>query len=188
MPSTKASDPTEAFVILADGTQVPITQTANLPIVVQGRTITHQFSVLPNLGSPVLIGTDLWAKLKITLPPPPPKLITQTNPAIGVVTGDHTLSPDESKRLEDFLAFELPQFHQVSGPTDQAQHQILLKPGLPIKQRYRPCNLVMQAIIDQEVQKMEEEGIIEPSTSAWSSPIVIVKKDGGTDSALTFEN
>lgn len=89
------SNPPEAFVNLADGTQVPITQVAALPVTVQGRTLTHRFSVLPNLGSPVLIGTDLRAKLKITLPPPLPQLITGINPAIGVVTRDHNLSPDE---------------------------------------------------------------------------------------------
>lgn len=37
----------------------------------------------------------------------------------------------------------------------------------------------MQAIIDQEVERMEKEGIIEPSTSAWSSPVVTVKKKDG---------
>jgi len=37
----------------------------------------------------------------------------------------------------------------------------------------------MQAIIDTEVEHMLHEGIIEPSKSAWSSPIVIVKKHDG---------
>ncbi|KAL6417111.1 hypothetical protein ACFW04_014674 [Cataglyphis niger] len=37
----------------------------------------------------------------------------------------------------------------------------------------------MQAIIDQEVEDMEAAGVIEPSTSAWSSPVVLVKKKDG---------
>jgi len=36
----------------------------------------------------------------------------------------------------------------------------------------------MQAVINQEVDKMLAEGIIEPSRSAWSSPVVIVRKKG----------
>jgi len=37
----------------------------------------------------------------------------------------------------------------------------------------------MQRIIDEEVSAMETDGIIEPSNSAWSSPIVIVRKKDG---------
>jgi len=34
----------------------------------------------------------------------------------------------------------------------------------------------MQRIIDDEVRSMEADGILEPSNSAWSSPVVIVRK------------
>ncbi|KMQ85388.1 reverse ribonuclease integrase, partial [Lasius niger] len=37
----------------------------------------------------------------------------------------------------------------------------------------------MQAIIDREVNEMEAAGVIEASHSAWSSPVVIVKKKDG---------
>lgn len=40
----------------------------------------------------------------------------------------------------------------------------------------RPRNPVMQVVINQEVDKMLEKEVIEPSRSAWSSPIVIGKK------------
>jgi len=60
----------------------------------------------------------------------------------------------------------LPLFEDVTGPTDRAQHEIRLKPGaLPIKQRYRPRNPAMQAVIDMEVEKMLREEVIEPSSS-----------------------
>jgi hypothetical protein len=37
----------------------------------------------------------------------------------------------------------------------------------------------MQGIIDEEVDKMLAEGIIEPSESPWSSPILLAKKKDG---------
>ncbi|KMQ88476.1 reverse ribonuclease integrase [Lasius niger] len=37
----------------------------------------------------------------------------------------------------------------------------------------------MQAVINREVAEMEAAGVIEPSKSAWSSPVVIVKKKDG---------
>ncbi|KAL7289969.1 hypothetical protein TKK_0015702 [Trichogramma kaykai] len=48
-----------------------------------------------------------------------------------------------------------------------------------MKQQYRPRNPLMQKIIDAEVEKMTKQGVIEPSTSAWSSPIVLAKKKQG---------
>jgi len=37
----------------------------------------------------------------------------------------------------------------------------------------------MQRVIDEEVQEMLRANVIEPSTSPWSSPIVIVRKKDG---------
>lgn len=86
----------------------------------------------------------------------------------------------EKRKLQTFLATELAKFEEVCGPIDRAVHQIRLKTDVPIKQRYQLRNPAMQSIIDEEIRKMEEAGVIEQSTSAWSSPIVIVtrKKDG----------
>lgn len=45
----------------------------------------------------------------------------------------------------------------------------------------------MQAVINAEVEKMEREDVIEPSQSAWSSPIMVVrKKDGGHRFCIDF--
>lgn len=163
--------PDITHVNLANGTKIPITKICELPVTIHGKTIKHRFLVLPNLRGPILIGTDLWAKLWITISPPPLEVPENNNPSREIYTA--TITPgtiDESQCLEAFLAEELPKFENIRGPTNQAQHQIRLKPGPPIKQRYRVRNPAMQAIIDEEVRKMEEEGIIEPSSSAWSSP------------------
>lgn len=46
----------------------------------------------------------------------------------------------------------------------------------------------MQAIINTEVAKIENDGIIEPSHSAWSSPVVVVrKKDGEHRFCIDFQ-
>ena len=48
-----------------------------------------------------------------------------------------------------------------------------------VKQRYRPRNRAMQAIIDKELDKMLEEGVVRPSSSPWSSPVVITRRKDG---------
>lgn len=165
---------------MADGTRVAISQLIEARVATSKRTTKHQFATLPGLSTAVLIGTDLWAKLRFTLPPPPTRMASW-GPAIGTVSRATIGAPDsEADRLKEFWAGELPKFEQITGPTKHATHHIRLRCKTPIKQRYRPRNPAMQAIIDAEVEEMEKEGVIEPSTSAWSSPVVIVRKKDGT--------
>ena len=38
----------------------------------------------------------------------------------------------------------------------------------------------MRGVVDQEVQAMLKQGVIRPSTSPWSSPVVLVRKKDGS--------
>ena len=170
-----ATGPMEGYAHLADGTQVAILGILHLSLRLQGRTYRHRFAILPRLGSQVLIGVDLWRKLRLTLRPPPLGPGSKRT-TIGALSRQ---TPREAARLQAFLAAELPKFERIRGTTSHAEHRIRLKPGPPIKQRYRPRNPAMQAVIDREVDKMLAEGVIEPSRSPWSSPVVLVKKKDG---------
>ena len=135
---------------------------------------------MPGLDTDALIGVDVLARAKITIPPPP--LRTHRYPEVTLQGGTAASTgrdAQEDQRLQAFLAEELPKFEHVRGPTDRIEHVIRTKGGPPIKQRYRPRNPAMQAVIDTEVDQMLREGVIEPSHSAWSSPIVLVKKKDG---------
>jgi len=142
---------------------------------------------MPNLDCPILIGVDLWAKLRIHLPLPP-IVATTTVPSVGGISqGLIPRTADEEQRLQRFLEQELAAFEIIQGPTDHIEHKIRLKTDQPIKQRYRPRNPAMQAVINAEIEKMEREGMIEPSQSAWSSPIIVVRKrDGGFRFCIDF--
>lgn len=49
----------------------------------------------------------------------------------------------------------------------------------PIRQRAYRIPLAKMKTVEQELEKMLDDGIIEPSTSAWASPLTLVpKKDG----------
>jgi hypothetical protein len=150
-------------------------------------TIRGKFHHLPHLPSDLVrrypFSIDLKKGSPSLRPPTAADEVqpTQAQPAFQVSNSPPlTLSPnDEEQRLRQFLAEELPLFDTVQGLTPLVQHEIRLLHPEPMKQRYRPRNPFMQGIIDEEVDKMSAEGVIEPSDSPWSSPIVLAKKKDG---------
>ena len=67
------------------------------------------------------------------------------------------------------------------GCTNRVKHTINTGTANPIRQPVRRQPYGKRDIERQEIQKMLGKGIIEPSKSPWSSPIVLVsKKDGST--------
>ena len=60
-----------------------------------------------------------------------------------------------------------------------AEHQIRTGTAGPAHQQPYPNAWREREIIQQHVDKMSARGIIEPSTSPWSSPIVLAKKKDG---------
>ncbi|XP_011699177.1 PREDICTED: uncharacterized protein LOC105456665 [Wasmannia auropunctata] len=90
------------------------------------------------------------------------------------------LSDGERARLERFLATEITGDPERPGTTSLTEHRIDVGGHAPIKQRYYPVSPKVQEAIYKEVDKMLDAGIIEPSNSEWSTPIVMVKKPNGS--------
>jgi hypothetical protein len=67
------------------------------------------------------------------------------------------------------------------GQTDLVKHTIPVEPGTrPIRQPPHRLGPEKEAIAEKQVEELLERGLIEPSSAAWSSPVVLVrKKDGG---------
>ena len=67
------------------------------------------------------------------------------------------------------------------GCTDLIKHSINTGEAAPIRQSPRRPPLAKREEADRAVQEMWKHGVIEPSASPWSSPVVLVsKKDGST--------
>ena len=66
------------------------------------------------------------------------------------------------------------------GRTTMAKHNIETKSGNPVRlQPYRLPHAYRETV-RQELEDMERSGVIEPSSSEWAAPIVLVKKKDGT--------
>ena len=67
------------------------------------------------------------------------------------------------------------------GLTDLAKHVIRLTSDKPVRSKLFPLPLMSRERVCEEVRRMQETGIIEPSTSPYLPPIVIVKKKSGSN-------
>jgi len=66
------------------------------------------------------------------------------------------------------------------GRTTVCQHHIQVKGDVPVwQQPYRLPHAYREAV-EKEIEIMLAEGIIEPCSSEWTSPIVVVKKKDNT--------
>jgi len=82
--------------------------------------------------------------------------------------------------LTEFLKQHIVGDPDNPGATNLTEHRIDVGGHAPIKQRYYPVSPKIQEAIYAEVDKMLAAGIIEPSRSEWSSPIVMIRKPNGT--------
>ena len=94
------------------------------------------------------------------------------------------LNEEEQSRLENLLIDYQNQFSRDShdiGRCTLLEHHIDIIPGTkPIKQQPYRLPIAKRRDAEAEIAAMAERDIIEPSTSPWSSPAIIVpKKNGG---------
>ena len=65
------------------------------------------------------------------------------------------------------------------GTCQVAEHTIDIGDAVPVHQRPYKSAWRERTIIQQQVDRMLKQGVIEPSESPWSSPVVLVKKKTG---------
>lgn len=71
------------------------------------------------------------------------------------------------------------------GRTDRIIHQITTTDDIPIQSKaYRVSPLLRKEIMGREIEKMVQNGIIEPSQSPRASPVVLVPKPDDEDFVL----
>ncbi|XP_068229386.1 uncharacterized protein [Palaemon carinicauda] len=70
-------------------------------------------------------------------------------------------------------------FQDVPGRTNILENDVDVGEASPIKQSPYRLNPFKRDIVKDEVKYMLDHGLVEPSFSPWSSPVVLVKKEGG---------
>lgn len=166
---------------MADGTSCRVSDQYCIEGVIAGQYHSWEALYVPRLTTDVVLGMRCITDLNlIQFRPMVQDFHAGDDEPSYAVDALQPVTADENTRLAEFLGHELPLFDAVEGQTTLAEHTIRLKDNVvPVKQRYYPRNPAMQAIINEEVATMLREGIIEPSSSPWSSPVVLTRKSNG---------
>ncbi len=98
----------------------------------------------------------------------------------GVVDMSALLSDAQKKDLHHLIGQFSDVFSPIPGRTQVLQHDIRTPSGTVVRQRPYRVHEARRCAIEEEVQEMLRLGVIEPSRSPWSSPIVMVPKPDGT--------
>lgn len=167
-------------ISLANGDNIETSTMYRVDVKILNRTLKLEFLLLKGMHESVLLGVDAVKKFKLTLD------FSQENPLVeekitcSSLTSREKLSEKEKAELEEFLSRELSSFENISDLCNAGEHTIIMKHSEPSKQKYYPRNPKMQSIINEQINELLKEKLIEPSKSAYSSPIVLVKKKAGT--------
>uniref|UniRef100_A0A914VEK8 RNA-directed DNA polymerase n=1 Tax=Plectus sambesii TaxID=2011161 RepID=A0A914VEK8_9BILA len=130
----------------------------------------------------------------------------ERNPTVPIVQlltkSDDSMNPDRASRLLESISWDgcalAPEARQQLkelivefehafalddnelGQTHVATHKIDTGEAKPVKQPLRPCPFALRETVNRLTQQYLAQGIISPSKSPWSSPLVIVKKKDST--------
>ena len=113
-----------------------------------------------------------------------PKSIEDPKDVIGRLNIDGAdLSEAGKDRLKKLVTEYIDVFSRNDsdiGRTSIMKHHIETGNAKPIKQRPRRVPLKLRSEVERQKDSMLRDGIIEPSSSPWCSPIVLAKKKDGS--------
>ena len=175
-----------AKITVACGATAGISGVAHLPVSMGGVVKIIPMLVVPSLSGELILGMEFWRFFELK---PDMKTGVCTFPQINMmVVPKDSLSEDQRIRLSELiLKFRPKLMDRGLGCTTRIRHHIETGDAQPVKRRYFQFSPKLLEILYAELDKMLADGIVQPSKSAWSSPVMLVpKKDKSYRVVLDF--
>lgn len=184
--------PVNLKVQTADGVSQECEGRVSLPMGLNGVTRCLDCLVVPAVTQPLILGMDFGAVFDIrvdlrnkwfrsggsseVLTNKQSKVTGQRMSSLEAVRDRMSLSIEQ----EDRLGKVIDKFNELVsdklGRSTVFEHKIDTGDAEPFKQRQYMLSPAMQAHLHKEIEDMLRLGVIRESHSAWSSPIILVKK------------
>ncbi|CAA9997935.1 unnamed protein product [Nesidiocoris tenuis] len=173
-------------VSVANGQQCEVIGSLVLPIQLGQTLKLVNAIVVPGIKSDIILGVDFWKAFKIRLGATGREWrigqmadLASASTETSVVSR-HELRESQKRHLDELLqrfsSVEVPKIGLAKG----VEHVIDTGSHRPVKQRYVRRSPAMLEIMNRELDEMLANGIVRPSLSPWSSPVVISKKKDGS--------
>jgi RNase H-like domain found in reverse transcriptase/Reverse transcriptase (RNA-dependent DNA polymerase)/Integrase zinc binding domain/Integrase core domain len=188
-------------VVTADGTTHPVLGSVDLPYFFCGKSAVIPTLVVPTLKQKLILGMDFWKEFKIRptieneasnskpnvneveIPEIPDMTMrtTEVNPnsSLDDIVEGYNLTENQKQTLTNVIqSFKVVEGDKLER-TNVLQHHIDIGNAKPIHTRPYIYSPAVEEKIHEEVKRMERLGVIEPSSSPWSHPLVAVSKSNG---------
>lgn len=160
----------------ADGTKRTIKGFCKAQIKFQNEAKEISLFVAPDLDQPLYLGTNFIKMYNLAPKIFPPALISEVS-SVNKDPKKHILTPLEQRQLEEIIDM-FPRSDFGLGSTSLTEHVIDTGDSPPVRAKTYPHSPAIQKLIEDEVDRMLEMNVIEPSLSSWRSPITLVCKPG----------
>lgn len=169
---------------VANGQQCTVIGSFSAPIRLCDRVRIIEIIIVPSLSQDLILGLDFWTNMGIV-----PDLYSDVwnfrndtsviEPMeVHAIQSWENLSGEQQNKLSEIIEETFSKMGSKLGCTTLVEH-VITTDEAPIKQRHYPLSPALQKQVNTELDNMLADGIIEPSNSPWSSPIILVKKSDG---------
>lgn len=170
------------IVSTADGTVQEVLGAVELPFSLHNETRIIKCLVVPSITQSFILGIDFGAAFNICFNFSNNSWSFAAMPtvsAVNVIQPRASLSPARQIVLDQTISGFQELVSDTLGRTNLVEHYIDTGDARPFKQRQYMLSPAMQKHLHREVTDMLKLGVIQPSNSPWSSPILLVTKKNG---------
>jgi len=158
----------------ADGASQDIVGVLNVQMTYTSQKLPMKLYVIPTIKQKLILGRDFWRIFALA-----PNIISSIESSAQKSTTEmlnsFPLSPHQTQQLE-VVKLLFPSAAKGLGRTSLIQHHIDVGDSKPVKQRFYPVSPAVEQLLYQELDRMIHLDVIEPSVSAWNSPLRLVVK------------
>lgn len=179
--SLNAASQTQCTV--ANGSTCKSIGSISLPLQLGDRMVLLDVLVVPELHHTLILGVDFWSRMGLIPDLYAGRWSFRTNDStstvnLAAIQSADSLLPEQRVVLNQLVDKAFATMGTTLGCTNLVE-LVIETTASPVKQRYYPLSPALQKHVHAELEQMISDGIVEPSNSPWSSPIVMVKKKSG---------